>query len=353
MYRIYFIIALWTVIGTAAWSQRISTQHKSIVLDFPVKDLSETSGENPFLDYRLQVEFRNSNTRFSVPGFFAADGNAAETSASTGKIWRVIFTPPSAGEWSYTVSFTRGNQVAVQDDVYQGAPVLPHHGKTAKLNVLAASTEARGFEKSGRLQYRKSRYLYTEDGSPFLVFGANSPENFLAYQDFDSTYSYDPDKQFLKSWSPHVKDWKAGDPTWQKGKGKGIIGSLNYLAEKGMNIVYALAMNIEGDARDVWPFLSHQRKDFVRYDVSKLAQWDIVFSHAEKLGIVMNLVIQEKENELILDDGDTRLERRLYFRELIARFGHHKNIIWNMGEENIFHGTAEKNLDSIKGERSS
>ncbi|MEO1012613.1 MAG: putative collagen-binding domain-containing protein, partial [Bacteroidota bacterium] len=40
------------------------------------------------------------------------------------------------------------------------------------------------------------------------------------------------------------------------------------------------------------------------------------------------------ENQLILDDGYTNDVRKLYLRELIARFGYHNNIIWNIGEEN-------------------
>ena len=31
----------------------------------------------------------------------------------------------------------------------------------------------------------------------------------------------------------------------------------------------------------------------------------------------------ETENELLLDSGDTRKERKLYLREMIARFAHH------------------------------
>lgn len=269
----------------------------------------------------------------SVPGFYAGDGNAAETSASSGGVWRVIFSPPSTGKWDYKVHFRKGQNIATDEDPYRGTPIKPHDNNSGSLIVTTADPGA-GFHSSGRLQYTGSRYLHTQNGEALLKFGANSPENFLAYADIDGTYSYDPNKNFLKTWTPHIKDWKNGDPTWQKGKGKGIIGALNYLASKGMNSVYALTLNIEGDARDVWPFLSHQRKDFKRYDVSKLAQWDIIFSHAEKLGIIMHLVTQEKENELILDDGNTAAERKLYYRELIARFGYHNNIIWNMGEEN-------------------
>ncbi|MEZ5397229.1 MAG: hypothetical protein R2724_31240 [Bryobacterales bacterium] len=36
--------------------------------------------------------------------------------------------------------------------------------------------------------------------------------------------------QVIHHYEPHVQDWKPGDPTWQGGKGKGIIGALNYLA---------------------------------------------------------------------------------------------------------------------------
>lgn len=43
---------------------------------------------------------------------------------------------------------------------------------------------------------------------------------------------------------------------------------------------------------------------------------------------------QETENDQLLDGGDLGLERRLYYRELIARFGHHLALNWNIGEEN-------------------
>ncbi len=316
------------------WAQQSGIQHQVIPLDFTIDPTSETASFNPFLDYRLQVIFHNGANSYSVPGYYAADGNAAETSASAGGIWRVNFTPDYPGEWTYEVFFKKGKNVAIDDDIYSGEPITRYDGYKGTLSVAAASPNAKGFAHSGRLQYDDSGYFSTISGRHILKFGANSPENFLACSDIDGTYSYDPTKNFLKSWSPHIRDWREGDPSWQNGKGKGIIGALNYLASKGMNSVYALSLNIEGDARDIWPFLSHHRRDFKRYDVSKLAQWDIIFTHAEQLGIIIQLVTQEKENELILDNGDLDVERKLYYRELIARFAHHKNIIWNMGEEN-------------------
>ncbi len=323
------ILAYWPI---SLYSQQ--QQHQPIVLNFEVVETSEHAGVNPFTDYRLNVTFRLGDKSYMVPGFYAADGNAAETSADSGDVWRCIFTPDSPGNWAYEVSFRKGSEVAVSLDPFEGAAVMPHDGKTGSFEVVPVSTSQQGFNRHGRLINMGTGYFHYYDGTPLVKFGANSPENFLAYSDFDGTYSYDPEKSFLKTWEPHIQDWKNGDPTWQNGKGKGIIGALNYLSAEGMNAVYALTLNIEGDARDVWPFTSHEKSHFLRYDVSKLAQWDVVFSHAERKGIIMHLITQEKENELILDDGYTLKERRLYYRELVARFGYHKNIIWNMGEEN-------------------
>ena len=105
-----------------------------------------------------------------------------------------------------------------------------------------------------------------------------------------------------------------------------------FYAGKGMNSVYFLTMNIEGDGKDVWPYVRHDERS--RFDVSKLDQWEKVFDHMDNLGLMLHLVLQETENELLLDNGDTGPERKLYYRELIARFGHHLAITWNMGEEN-------------------
>ena len=79
----------------------------------------------------------------------------------------------------------------------------------------------------------------------------------------------------LKSWDPHVQDWKAGDPTWKDGKGKGLIGALNYLAGKGVNAFSFLTYNAGGDGDNVWPFIT--RDDKLHYDCSKLDQWGVVF----------------------------------------------------------------------------
>ena len=50
----------------------------------------------------------------------------------------------------------------------------------------------------------------------------------------------------------------------------------------------------------------------------------------------------ETENELLLDNGDLGTQRKLYYRELIARFPHHLALNWNLGEEINNASTAQK-----------
>jgi hypothetical protein len=53
---------------------------------------SESGTPNPFRDYRLDVLFLGpSGQTYRVPGYYAADGNAAESGAVSGNKWRVCF----------------------------------------------------------------------------------------------------------------------------------------------------------------------------------------------------------------------------------------------------------------------
>jgi hypothetical protein len=145
---------------------------------------------------------------------------------------------------------------------------------------------------------------------------------------------------YRKSWAPHVIDYVPGNPTWADGKGKGIIGALNYIASTGMNMFSFLTFNIKGDDRNVYMYLNNT--DFTRIDVSKTGQWEIVMEHAETLGLYLHFKMQENENCKLLDKGDLGLNRRLYYRELIARFGHHLALNWNLGEEDITSAAQKK-----------
>ncbi len=305
----------------------------ALTLDFEGPEVSELDEFNPFLNYGLEVLFTDGEQSFVVPGYFAADGNAGETSSDNGNIWRVKFTPNKIGIWNYSVSFKKGKNISINPDKSAGESI-GDDGKEGQFEVVMGKFDKIDFRSKGRLKHNNESPYQQFQGTKdyFIKGGPDSPENLLAYEDFDGTYGYDSTRQFIKNYEPHIKDWKAGDPIWKDNKGKGLIGALNYISEKGMNVVYFLTMNIEGDGRDVWMYRNH--KDFTRFDCSKLDQWEIVFNHAQSKGIMLHFVTQETENELLLDNGDLKINRQLYYRELIARFAHHPAIIWNMGEEN-------------------
>jgi hypothetical protein len=308
---------------------------QKVSLDFRGPSTGETAEDNPFLNYRLNVNFYHGDSICTVPGFYAADGNAGESSADTGSVWRVHFRPDKEGLWRWEADFRRGDRIAVNSDPDAGAsvPLASSQGTI----FVGPPTEG----ERGRLVRTHPRYLrWAESGEYFLKGGADSPENFLAYKDFDGTYRHSNEfrdgeskTEGLHHYTAHEKDWREGNLTWQDGKGKGMVGGLNYLASKGINSVYMLTMNINGDGKDVWPYTSHEER--FRFDCSKLDQWEAVFDYMDdELGMMIHLVMQETENETLLDGGDTGPERSIYFRELVARFGHHRAVTWNLGEEN-------------------
>jgi len=321
-------------------SGELKKWHK-ITLTFTGPDTSENAEPNPFRDYRLNVIFAKGKNRYVVPGYYAADGNAAESGASAGNKWRVHFVPDEDGQWSYTASFRTGPDVALSSDAAAGTATA-FDGAEETFGVAPTDKTGRDHRAKGLLKYVGERYLqFAETGEYFLKGGADSPENFLAYADFDGTYDTAELKRegeatgekFLHRYAPHVQDWRPGDPTWKNGKGKGIIGALNYLASKGMNSVYFIPYNIDGgDGKDVWPWTSPDEK--YRFDCSKLDQWEIVFWHMDKLGLMLHIITQEQENDQGLDGGELGPQRKLYYRELIARFAHHLALVWNLGEEN-------------------
>ena len=314
-------------------------QWHTITIPFQGPKTSEKTDDNPFLNYRLSVEFKNANTQHTIRGFYAADGNAAETSADSGNIWLVRFTPDQLGKWSYSAQLHQGDSIALSEDLTAGTPI--ELAKAAgEFNVIGSDKKSPDFRAKGRLVNSNGYFRFEDSGDYWLKGGTDSPENLLAFEDFDGTYRMHSSSEdgeadtndTIHSYRPHLNDWQEGDPTWQNGKGKGLIGALNYLSSKGMNVAYFLTLNILGDGKDVWPYATPD--DFTRFDVSKLAQWEIVFQHMQSKGLLLHMVLQETENETMLDGGDTGPLRQLYLRELMARFGHHLALNFNLGEEN-------------------
>lgn len=314
-----------------------------ITVDFQGPLASETdSNPNPFLDYRLQVEFTGpSGQTYNVPGFFAGDGSGGDS----GTVWRVHFSPDEAGEWSYNAEFRSGSEIAINPA--QDGESVSFDGAEGTFQVEDLDTTAAGFYKWGRLEYVNSHYFKFRDGDYWIKGGADSPENFLAYKGFDNTFGSSQNYDDLESiptlhgYDVHIEDWNPGDPDWGNGQGKGIIGALNYLSSKNVNSIYFLLMNIGGDGKDVFPWVGtpvpegSPDNDNLHYDISKLNQWEIVLEHAQRKGIALHAVFNEaeEENKRELDNGELGTERKLFYREMIARFAHHPALQWNISEE--------------------
>jgi hypothetical protein len=101
-------------------------------------------------------------------------------------------------------------------------------------------------------------------------------------------------------------------------------------------------MNAYGDGKEAWPWTHADSIDV--YDVSKMAQWEVLFTHFDKMGLMVHFQLSESENTNYLEARDGKgtfsNARKILYRELIARFGHHMAITWNVGEENQAKGTG-------------
>jgi len=349
---IFYLMPLYLYAGDLVITGELKQWHKvTLTVNGPYATETDTA-PNPFLDYQMTVTFthKSGSPHYIVPGYFAADGNAAETSAISGNKWCAHFSPDVIGEWYYEVVILSGKNSAI-DNAITGATTIFH--ETGSFNIEPTDKTGRDFRGKGRLQYVGTRYLqFSGTKEFFLKAGADSPENLLPCPYFDGTYTpkttgtereNEATTASLKTWQPHIKDWCQDDPTWRDGKGKGLIGALNYLSGKGCNAFSFLTYNAGGDGDDVWPFIAHDDK--LHFDCSKLDQWQWVFDHAQKLGLFLHFKLQETENDdnqlgniehvtASLDGGDLGIERKLYLRELIARFGYELALNWNLGEEN-------------------
>ncbi|MDH3379972.1 MAG: hypothetical protein OEQ39_23885, partial [Gammaproteobacteria bacterium] len=204
--------------------------------------------------------------------------------------------------------------------------------------VTASTASGSDFRAPGRglIRNRGGHYLTEADGDPWIKGGPDIPENFLGYDGFDNTPNAG------HSFAAHDADWQSGNPEWGgDDRSHGIIGALNFIADRGANLIYFLPMNLGGDGDDTFPTITETDK--TRFDLSKLAQWDQVFTHAQSRGIFLHFVLAETEpgNENYHDGGTLGPQRKLYYRMLASRFGHQPGLQWNLGEENDY-GTTKR-----------
>ena len=301
----------------------------TVTLTLP-NSLDESAGT--FRNNRMDVVFTSpTGNKLRVPGYFAGDGNAANSNVKAGNKYKAHLRPDEIGTWSYQVLFYNGTDVALQSVGQLPSPV---HNLSGSVGAIATSNKSLpDLRAKGRLKYKTTgtnnerRYLqWSETGEYFLKFGPDSPENLLNYDDIDHDVNKNTCNLCTEHfYNPHVSDWNTGDPTWDGGKGKGLIGAINYVKNQQMN---SMSMSLfGGDDKNVFPWTTPTNQ-FV-FDISKLEQWQIVFQHAQNQGLVLHFKLAEAENWNALDYDKIRI----YYREMVARFSHHLGIEWNISEE--------------------
>ncbi len=286
-----------------------------------------------FKDFRLNVTFTSPTGKvFIVPGFFAADGNAKETSAVAGTKWRCNFTPLETGIWTYSASFRTGSMIAASFDATSGTPVAPIDGDTGTFSIAETNKSGIDLRSKGKLEYVGEHFQRWTNGEYFMKIGSDSPEVLLEYNDIDDYDGVNHPREYLN----HLNDWNPGDPTWQGDKGKGLIGIINYLSNKGINSQYFV---LHRQHERSSPF-SDPPNSYFSFDVSRMGQWEVVFDHMVTKGMNVHLVLSESTNQSFFEthvpSGDPLFSdaRKIYFREIVARFGYLNGVTWNIGEEN-------------------
>jgi hypothetical protein len=242
---------------------------------------------NPFA-IEVDVTFAGpGGQQYKVPAFYDGDGRGG----LDGAIWKVRFAADELGQWTFSSD--------------SASPDLA--GYTGSFTVTAPPPNAPDFFRWGRLEHtgtaaNKIRYLKFRDGDYWLKAGCDDPENFLG-----SSSNYD-------------------SPAKRK-------AAVDYLAAKGINSMYIMTHNLDGDDKDVWPWLGQTASEAkgnggsdARFDVAKLEMWREVFEHMQYKGVVVYLVLED-------DSAWTGYDHPRYYRELVARFGHLPALLFNLNEE--------------------
>ena len=348
----YISLGAHTITGDDENPAILMKWHK-VEITFDGPNLCETDAAT-FMDNRLDVEFkRPDGTKFWVAGFFAAAGNEADTGNGCGNKWRVRLNPDTKGRWSFTARFRTGSGVAVNPMGNPGGTSgTAPDGEIGSFTISASNKDPFGpdFRGKGQLRYVNKHYCqFAESGEYFVKGGTDSPEDFIGDNEIDNTPADGHDYTIHKT--NHYSAADAAAYTWKSGKGTGTFGAIRYMAElQEMNNFYVILMTApKGDAKDVFPWISTKSADFGKYDISKLDQWERIFSYGDKKGIHWNLMFSESENDNMICDSFNLCDlEKVYYREMIARFSHHHAVAWNVGEEN---GGSDDGESSHIGQR--
>ena len=286
---------LLSLLGLACAACGEPPQHhrwESIQLSFTGPPSQSLGKDNPFA-VRLDVVFVSPDTReLRVPAFYAGDG----AGGPDGDVWQVRFSADQNGRWTYRTDSDH--------------PSLD--GIEGVFHVVDPRADAPDFYRWGRLEYVGEPYLKFRDGGYWVKAGADDPENILGEA---------------------MGDW-ASKRT-----------QIDYIADKGINSIYVMTHNLDGDANDVWPWIgatSEEAKTHSdRFDIAKLEQWRDFFVYLQESGVALYMILED-------DSAWTGYDRPAYYREMVARFGDLPALYFNAGEEANENYSLDESIEHIK-----
>lgn len=262
-----------------------------------------------FMDYRLDVLFvhEETETQYLVPGYYAGRGSASSQNRA-GNVWLCHFRPLLPGTYTWRSEFVEGTGVAASPNG-GGNPAGHFHSVQGSFEVAAAPEDARGM-----LAYVGQHQLqYLNNGEYFVARPATGLPNLLASSEFDGTETGSDLKQYRSLYR--------GEPfTWNDGRGKAVLGAVNHAVQQQQ--ANTLSVKLFDEDSGVTPFRIDN--NYVDYDLSKLAQWEALFDYCDRRGLALNLQLGA-----IVDTLDAN-ESALYLREMVARFGHHLAVVWDL-----------------------
>jgi hypothetical protein len=265
-------------IGSFSQGSRIE-----ITLEGPQADGTNRT-MNPFRIVADVIFNGPEGQEYLVPAFFDGDG----AGGMDGDIWKVRFRPEVPGVWNFLSTSTNA-ELAGYGGQFEVTPIVN--------TPVDPDRPADDFNALGTLRYDGGYYLRFSNGDYWIKTGIDDPENFLG---------------------DAVGDWNAK---------KAVV---DYLSSKGVNSIYIITHNIDGDRMDTWPWVGKTQEEARAnsdiFDIAKLQQWEDLFTYIQEKGVVLHLVLAD-------DSAWDGFNHEWYYREMVARFGHHPALIWNIGEE--------------------
>ena len=268
-------------------SQELDTFPKmsKVEIEFTGPSSLGMGSPNPF-QIEMDVTFTGPTGQiFTVPAFYDGDG----AGGLDGDIWKVRFSPNTAGTWTYLTYSIEGSLNNL-------------NGTFLVSDTNGCQTTVPGglpnFACVGRLEYTGEHYLKFAEGPYWLKGGVNEPEDFLG-SEVNAGFG-----------SKHA--------------------AIDYLGGTGINSMYLMLTNVDGDRRNVWPWVGDTQDEaklnHERFDVAKLEYWEEIFTYIQQKGLVLHIVFED-------DHAWTGFNRSMLYREIVARFGHHNGLYWNLAEE--------------------